>query len=152
MPVYSAGRRHAHVAACTILIITCTYQGSYRCVSTLRGLRKSGRQKISQASPALVAPCISSIMSLGPHVGAQQPCMCLPWAIKGKGHNVTRHTHLEATQALRFITSSVLHKLKCSDTQYISQWSRVLRSGGPNHSKSWSFRVFIHHLADRQTA
>jgi hypothetical protein len=78
MPVYSASRRHAHAVTCTIFIIARTYQGSYRCVSTLRGLRKSGRQKISQASHALVAPCISSIMSPDPHVGAQQPCTCLP--------------------------------------------------------------------------
>jgi hypothetical protein len=105
MPVYSIGRRHAHAAACAILIITRMYQGSYRCVSTLRGQRTSGRQKISQASPALVAPCISSIMSLGPHVVAQQPCMCLPWAIKRKAHDVTRHAHLDATQALKLIDS-----------------------------------------------
>jgi hypothetical protein len=92
MPVHSIGRRHAHAAAGTVLIITRTDQGSYRCVSALRGLQTSERQKISQASPVLVALCISSIMSLGPHVGAQQPCMCLPWAIKGKAHDVTRYS------------------------------------------------------------
>jgi hypothetical protein len=133
MPVHSIGRRHAHAATCAILIITRTYQESYRCVSTLRRQQTSGRQKISQASPALVAPCISSIMSLGPHVGAQQPCMCLSWAIKGKAHDVTRHIHLD-TQAL---------KLTDSHTQYNSQWSRVLRSSGLNHFKSWCFLVFL---------
>jgi hypothetical protein len=107
MPVYSASRRHAHAVTCTIFIIARTYQGSYRCVSTLRGLRKSGRQKISQASHALVAPCISSIMSPDPHVGAQQPCTCLPWAIKGMAHNVTRHSH---SRSLRRNSNSQVHK------------------------------------------
>jgi hypothetical protein len=36
------------------------------------------------------------------------------------------HTHA----ILGHILDSQVHK------QYISQWSRVLRSGGPNHSKS----------------
>jgi hypothetical protein len=116
MPVYSAGRRHAHVVTCTILIITRMYQGSYRCVSALRGLRTSGHQKISQASPALVAPYISSNMSLGPHVGAQQPCMCLPWAIKGKAHDVTRHAHLDS---FTLTHSSQLRRSKLASSQAI---------------------------------
>jgi hypothetical protein len=107
-PVHSAGRRHAHAAACTILIITRANRGSYRCVPTLRGLRTSRRQKISQVSPALVAPCISSIVSLGPHVGAQQPCMCPPWAIKGRAHDVTRHTNLDS-QTHKFIQALKLN-------------------------------------------
>src|SRR5690348_8933819 len=114
MPVYSASRWHAHAVACTILIITRTYQGSDRCVLTLRGLRTSRRQKISQASPALVAPCVSSIMSLGPHVGAQQPCMCLPWAIKGKAHDVTRQVHniLRLTQAQGLRAPAIQHTVE----------------------------------------
>jgi hypothetical protein len=104
----SISRRHAHAAACTILIITRTNRGSYHCVPTLRGLRTSRRQKISQASPALVAPCISSIVSLGLHVGAQQPCMCPPWAIKGTAHDVTRHTNLDS-QTHKFIQALKLN-------------------------------------------
>jgi hypothetical protein len=37
----------------------------------------------------LVAPSITSVMFLGPHVGAQHPCTCPPWAIKGEAHSVT---------------------------------------------------------------
>jgi hypothetical protein len=63
-------------------------------------------------------------MSLGPHVGAQSLCACPPSAIKGEACDVT-HTHAILGHTLDLQA----HK------QYISQWSRVLRSGGPNHSK-----------------
>jgi hypothetical protein len=45
-------------------------------------------------------------MLLGPHVGAQHPCMCLPLAIKGKAHNITRQTNLDA-QTLNTTQSGV---------------------------------------------
>jgi hypothetical protein len=43
--------------------------------------------------PTLVAPSITSVMSLGPHVEAQHPCTCPPLAIKGEARNVTRLRH-----------------------------------------------------------
>jgi hypothetical protein len=64
-------------------------------------------------------------MSLGPRVGAQSLCACPPSAIKGEACDVT-HTHAILGHTL----DSQAHK------QYISQWGRVLCSGGPNHSKS----------------
>jgi hypothetical protein len=91
--------------------------------------------------PALVAPSITSVISLGPHVGAQHPCTCPPSAIKGEARNVTTQTHLDPAQAHKF-----------TQALYITQWSRVLRSGGPNHSKSLCVLVFIHRLADKQNA
>jgi hypothetical protein len=56
-------------------------------------------------------------MSLSPHVGAQYLCACPPSAIKGEACDVTRGIQSQA------------------QTQYITQWSRVLRLGDPNHSK-----------------
>jgi hypothetical protein len=41
---------------------------------------------------ALVAPSITSVMSLGPHVGAQHPCTCPHLAIKGEARNVIEST------------------------------------------------------------
>jgi hypothetical protein len=38
---------------------------------------------------------------------------------------------------------SKTHKLIQAHEQYITQWSRVLRSGGPNHSKSLCVLVFF---------
>jgi hypothetical protein len=41
------------------------------------------------------------------------------------------------------------HKFK--QAQYITQWSRVLRSGGPNHSKLLRVLEFIVHLPTGKT-
>jgi hypothetical protein len=93
---------------------------------------------------ALVAPSISSVMSIGPHVGAQHPCTCPPLAIKGEARNVTDSDTLRPSSGSQVHTSS--------QAQYITQWSRVLRSGGPNHSKPLCVLVFVHRLVDRQNA
>jgi hypothetical protein len=45
------------------------------------------------------------------------------------------YTHKKLTQAH-------LDAHKFIQAQYITQWSRVLRSGGPNHSKSLCVLVF----------
>jgi hypothetical protein len=66
-------------------------------------------------------PSIIFFMSLGPHVGAQSLCACPPSAIKGEACDVTQ------TRNLRLASSY-------KPTSNTSQ-SRVLRSGGPNHSK-----------------
>jgi hypothetical protein len=39
-----------------------------------------------------------------------------------------------------------------SQAQYITQWSRVLRSGGPNHSKPLCVLVFFPIPSSRQSA
>jgi hypothetical protein len=62
-----------------------------------------------------------------------------PSAIKGEARNVTTQAYLDPTQAHKFIQAL-----------YITQWSSVLRSGGPNHSKSLCVLVFIHRLGDKQ--
>jgi hypothetical protein len=119
------------------------HQGSSRRVSILRGLRTLWRREIAQVLLALVTHIVYSFCYVpGPHVGAQHPYMSLPWAIKGRAHDVTRRT-------LR-LTSS--YKLSSSQTQYNIQWSRVLRSGVLNHSKFSCSLVFIDLLIDRQNA
>jgi hypothetical protein len=57
-----------------------------------------------------------------------------PLAIKGEACNVTRQTQLRL---------SILKLPQQSNTQ----WSRVLRFGGPNHSKLLRFHVFDVRLA-----
>jgi hypothetical protein len=57
----------------------------------------------------------------------------------------TRRYKADPTQTLKLSSS-----LKLNTTH--RQWSRVLRSGGLNHSKSSCSLVFIDHLADRQNA
>jgi hypothetical protein len=95
--------------------------------------------------PALVAPSITSVMSLGPHVGAQHPCTCPPSARKGEARNITTQAH---SDTLRPSSDSQVHT--SSQAQYIRQWSRVLCSGISNHSKPLCVLVFVHRLADRQ--
>jgi hypothetical protein len=56
------------------------------------------------------------------------------------GLNLGSHTH----------KNSQVHT--SSQTQYITQWSRVLRSGGPNHSKSLCVLVFFPLPPNRQNA
>jgi hypothetical protein len=97
--------------------------------------------------PALVAPSITFIMSLGPHVGAQHPCTCPPSAIKGEARNVTTQAD---SSTLRPSSGSQVHT--SSQAQYITQWSRVLCSSDPNHSKLLCVLVFVHRLVDRQNA
>ena len=99
----------------------------------IRRSRASGTRRLSRQQ-ALVAPSAIFFMFLGPHVGAQSLCACPPSAIKGEACDVTRGDPiLDLAQARKFIQA-----LK----QYITQWSRVLRSGGPNHSKSLCVLVF----------
>jgi hypothetical protein len=54
------------------------------------------------------------------------------------------------SDTLRPSSGSQVHT--SSQAQYITQWSRVLRSGGPNHSKPLGVLVFVHRLVDRQNA
>jgi hypothetical protein len=124
VPVHSVGRQYARAAAYTMLIITWRYQYRMR-YGHYGALRSSGQHCIGYLY------IIPSVLPLGPHVGAQHPCTCPPSAIKGETHNVTTQTHLDPAQAHKFIQA-----------QYITQWSRVLRSGGPNHSKSLCVLVF----------
>jgi hypothetical protein len=83
-----------------------------------------------------VAPSAIFFMSLGPPVGAQYLCACPPSAIKGEVCDVTHKLNLSDP-------TSDTHKFIQAHKQYITQWSRVLRSGGPNHSKPLCVPVFF---------
>src|SRR5699024_187407 len=58
--------------------------------------------------------------------------------------------HYETQEVLRPNSGSQVHT--SSQAQYITQCSRVLRSGSSNHSKPLCVLVFVHRLADRQNA
>jgi hypothetical protein len=99
----------------------------------------SGYKKIAPSTPS-----ITSIIFLGPHVGAQHPCTCPPLSYKRGGmqryKGLRKKAHLGLAQA---------HKFK--QAQYITQWSRVLRSSGPNHSKLLRVLEFTVHLPTGKT-
>jgi hypothetical protein len=68
-----------------------------------------------------------------------------PFSYKRGAHNVTgggggsKKAHLDPAQAHKFIQAL-----------YITQWSRVLRSGGLNHSKPLCVLVFFLFPSNRQ--
>jgi hypothetical protein len=76
------------------------------------------------------------------HMSGLSILVCAPLSYKREG---TRRYKADPTQTLKLSSS-----LKLNTTH--RQWSRVLRSGGLNHSKSSCSLVFIDHLADRQNA
>jgi hypothetical protein len=76
MPVYSAGRRHTHMDACTVLIISPALLGKLPLHDNVAQIADIRAQGDCTGRLALVALGIPSIMFLGPHVGAQHPCTC----------------------------------------------------------------------------
>jgi hypothetical protein len=131
-PAGSAGEQYDRARQHTILIIPSTR--SFPCTPRIRRSQASGTKRLPRQQTS-VAPSAIFFMFLGPHVGAQCLCACPPSAIKGEACDVT-HTHTILGHTL---DSQALK-------QYTSQWSRVLRSGGPNHSKSLcvlEFSLFI---------
>jgi hypothetical protein len=131
-PDQSVGEQCARAERRTVLIIPSTR--SFPCTPKIRRSRASGHKKIAPAT-IFVAPSAIFFMSLGPHVGAQYLCACPPLAIKGEACDVTHKLNLQ--------TQSQAHKLIQAHKQYITQWSRVLHSGGPNHSKPSCVLVFF---------
>jgi hypothetical protein len=143
VPVHFVGRQYARSAAYTVLIMARTLP------------RKQPRD--------INIVCATDIMALGVHPGVTGISCFFPFvpgptcrgsvslyvpllAIKGRAHDVTRqadsdpHTH----------SNSQVHT--SSRAQYITQWSRVLRSDGSNHSKPLCVLVFFPTPSNRQNA
>jgi hypothetical protein len=154
VPVHSTGRQYAHTAACTMLIIT-------------RALPRKQPPHINTAwtTDIMALGDCSSVLVLdtsimyslrfapGPTGGGQTSLYGPPLRYKREG---TRRYNADllrvsdsliSTWTLR-LTSS--YKLSSSQSQYNTKWSRVLRSGGLNHSKPLCVLVFIPNPPSRQ--
>jgi hypothetical protein len=143
VPAHSTGRQYAHAVACTALIIT-------------HALPRKRPQHINSAwTTDIMAPgdcsgvlaLVTSIMyslcfAPGPTCWGSASLYVPPLSYKREG---TRRYKTDPTQTLKLSSS-----LKLNATH--RQWSRVLRSGGLNHSKSSCSLVFIDHLTDRQNS
>jgi hypothetical protein len=92
VPVQSIVKQCARAARRTVSIIP--YTRSFPCTPTIRRSRMSGHKKMLQQQTS-VAPSTTSVMFLGPHVGAQYPCTYPPLAIKGEACNDTTHALLD---------------------------------------------------------
>jgi hypothetical protein len=97
-------------------------------------LGRQGTRRLPQQQ-TFVAPSAIFFMSLGPPVRAQYLCACPPSAIKEEACDVTHRLNL--------LDPILVSQVHTSSQEYITQWSRVLRSGGPNHSKSLCVLVFF---------
>jgi hypothetical protein len=117
------------------------YIRSFLCTPILRRSRMSGRNKIAPAANISSSKYYIRYVP-GPTCRGSVPLYVPPLVIKGEACNVTEgrvlHTHGQTGLRLRL---SALKLPQQSNTQ----WSRVLRSGGPNHSKSSR----VHVLSDR---
>jgi hypothetical protein len=122
------------------------YQGSSRRISILCGLQTPWRPEIAQALLALVTPIMYSFhYAPGPTCRGSASLYVPPLSYKREG---TQHYKASSKRLSDRLTSSQAHRLNTIHRQ----WSRVLRFGGLNHSKSSCSLVFIDHLADRQNA
>jgi hypothetical protein len=112
VPVHSVDRQYARAVAYTVLIMARALPRKQRRISILYALRTWWHSEIFWVALTLdTSICIPSVLPLGPHVEAQHPCTCPPWAIKGRAPDVTRQTDLDPakartlTQALKLNTS-----------------------------------------------
>jgi hypothetical protein len=110
-PVQSVGKQCARAERRTMLIIPSTR--SFPCTPKIRRSRASGHER----RHILYVP--------GPTCRDPIPLCMPPFSYKRGGMR-------------RYKIDPILGSLRYSQAheQYITQWSRVLRSSGPNHSKS----------------
>ena len=116
VPVHSIGRQYAHVVACTALIMTRVIPRKQpRDINTIctTDIRALG-DLLGDTSVGYFY-IIPSVMSLGPHVGAQHPCTCPPLSYKRGGTQRYRlklkkaHLDLDPAQAHKFIQALKLN-------------------------------------------
>jgi hypothetical protein len=91
--------------------------------------------------------CIPSIC-LWPTCRGSMSLYVPPLSYKRKGTRCYKADRLRPN--LGSHTHSNSQVLTSSQAQYITQWSRVLRSGGPSHSKSLCVLVFFPFPPNRQ--
>jgi hypothetical protein len=139
MPVYSTSKWYACAAACTALIIT---------------------HALPRTLPLDINTVYTTdIMTLGDHPDVGGGSSFLPFVLgptcRGLVSLYVPPLNYKREGTLRYKTHSLRHSDSqvhtSSQAQYSTQWSRVLRSGGPNHSKPLRVLVFIVHLATGKT-
>jgi hypothetical protein len=112
---------------CSSSLVRC--QGSFRCTPMLRRPQISGHKEIALATSI---SCTKYYIHYVPRPACRGlASLCVPpLSYKREG---TRRYRKKGSSSLG-LSHSQVHT--SSQAQYITQWSRVLRSGGPNHSKS----------------
>jgi hypothetical protein len=131
-PDQSIGEQCVRAERRTVLIIPSTR--SFPCTPRIRRSRASGHKKIAPTTNI----CGSKRYILyvpGPTCRGSVPLCMPPSAIKEEACDVTHRLNL--------LDPILVSQVRTSSQEYITQWSRVLRSGDPNHSKSLCVLVFF---------
>jgi hypothetical protein len=118
------------------------YQGSFRCTPMLRRPQISGRKEIALATSI---GCYKYYIGYVPRPACRGSTTLYvpPLSYKRGGMQCYKADTLR-------LSDSQVHT--SSQAQYITQWSSVLRSGGPNHYKSLCVLVFFPFPPNRQNA
>jgi hypothetical protein len=125
-PDQSVGKQCARAERRTVLIIPSTR--SFPCTLRIRRSRASGHKKVAPAANICGSKCYILYV---PKPTCRGPVtLCMPRFSYKRG-GMRRYTQAQSLDPI------LAHK------QYITQWSRVLRSSGPNHSKSLCVHVFF---------
>ena len=109
---------------CSSSLVRC--QESFRCTPMLRRPWISGRKEIALATSISCSKYYIRYVP-GPACRGSVSLYLPPLSYKREGTRRYKED-LDTLRRSQVLTSS--------QAQYITQWSRVLRSGGPNHSKS----------------
>jgi hypothetical protein len=127
------------------LLVRCP--GSFPCTPILHALRISGRKEIALATSISCSKYYIRYVP-GPACRGSAPLYVPPLGYKRGGTQRYRGQTQAHSDTLR-LSHSQVHT--SSQAQYSTQWSRALRSGGPNHSKPLCVLMFIVHLATCKT-
>jgi hypothetical protein len=122
--VQSVGKQCARAERRTVLIIPSTR--SFPCTPSIWRSRASGRKKLAPA--ANICSSKRYILYVDGPTCRGPVRLCMP-PFRYKRGGMRRYKRIESK------AHSDTHKFIQDLKQYITQWSRVLRSGGPNHSK-----------------
>jgi hypothetical protein len=134
-PDQSVGKQCARFERRTVPITPSTR--SFPCTPRIRRSRASGHKKITTV--ANIGGSKRYILYVpGPTCRGPAPLCMPPFNYKRGG--MQRYTEAQGRIGQ---AHSDTHKFIQALKQYITQWSRVLRSGGPNHSKTLCVHVFF---------
>jgi hypothetical protein len=137
VPVYSIGRPYAYAMAYTAPIVT-----RARHINTIGATEMMVLGDLLGDTSIGYFCMYSLCFAPGPTYRGPAPLYVPPLSYKREG------TRRYKGDTLRPNSGSQVHTR--SQAQYITQWSRVLRSGGPNHSKSLCVLMFSPFPPSRQ--
>jgi hypothetical protein len=147
VPVHSTDRQYAHTTACTTLIITRALPRKQpQHINTAWTTDNMARGDCSGVLALVTSMMYSLRFAPRPTCRGSASLYVPPLSYKREG---TRRYKVDPTLALRLTIS---YKLSSLHTQYNTHWSRVLRSGGLNHSKPLCVLVFISNPPSKQNA